>query len=305
MKLINKYLNGNVTVTLFDNGTKIQEWDDNEGAHPDYPNSMDIKITNYCNAGCSYCHEKSTINGKHADLEYLLTILKDLPKGTELAIGGGNPLDHPKLLEFLIECKTLGIIPNLTINYKHISPVYLTFKQEYVDLLNKLLNQQLIYGLGISIPDDFEDYVINQFDKKDNIVYHVIAGVNELSILSKIKESPVKKCLILGYKQYGRGETYYSEEVKDCLEDWSCNLGQYIKKIHLSFDNLSLKQLNIKQYLTDEEWDKFYCGTDGAFTMYIDAVEQKYAMNSTNPNKYDLVGDIKSIFSNINSQVII
>ena len=67
MKLLNKYLNGNVTVTLFDNGTKIQEWDDNEGVHPDYPNSMDIKITNYRNAGCSYCHEKSTINGKHAD----------------------------------------------------------------------------------------------------------------------------------------------------------------------------------------------------------------------------------------------
>lgn len=89
MKLLNKYLNGNVTVTLFDNGTKIQEWDDNEGAHPDYPNSMDIKITDYCDAGCKWCHEKSTINGKHADLEYLLEIIQDLPKGTELAIGGG------------------------------------------------------------------------------------------------------------------------------------------------------------------------------------------------------------------------
>ena len=153
--------------------------------------------------------------------------------------------------------------------------------------------------IGTELTED----LLKEYFIKDNIVYHVIAGVNELSILSKIKESPVKKCLILGYKQYGRGETYYSEEVKNCLEDWSCNLGQYIKKIHLSFDNLSLKQLNIKQYLTDEEWDKFYCGTDGAFTMYIDAVEQKYAMSSTNPNKYDLVGDIKSIFSNINSQV--
>ena len=39
--------------------------------------------------------------------------------------------------------------------------------------------------------------------------------------------------------------------------------------------------------------------------MYIDAVEQKYAMSSTNTNKYDLVGDIKSIFSNINSQIIV
>ena len=63
--------------------------------------------------------------------------------------------------------------------------------------------------------------------------------------------------------------------------------------------------MNIKQYLTDEEWNQFYCGADGSFTMYIDAIEQKYAMSSTNPNKYDLVGNIKDIFANINSQVIV
>ena len=301
MKLLNKYLNGNVTVTLFDNGTKIQEWDDNEGAHPDYPNSMDIKITNYCDRKplCMFCHEKSDLKGKHADLEYLLDILQDLPRGTEIAVGGGNTLSHPGLIPFLITCKSFGIIPNITVNYM------VLHEEKYVKLLNKLIDEVLVYGVGISIPDDFDESVINLINKKDNIVYHVIAGVNNLSILDKIKESPVKKCLILGYKDYGRGQQYRSQEVTDNLQNWADNLGQYIKKIHLSFDNLSLKQLNIKQYLTDEEWDKFYCGTDGAFTMYIDAVEQKYAMSSTNPNKYDLVGDIKSIFSNINSQVIV
>ena len=297
MKLLNKYLNGNVTVTLFDNGTKIQEWDDNEGAHPDYPNSMDIKITDYCDAGCKWCHEKSTIKGKHADLEYLLEIIQDLPKGTELAIGGGNPLSHPGLVPFLISCKSLGLIPNLTVNYFHIIAQY--------PLINKLIDNKLIYGLGLSIPDDFNESIINLINKKDNLVYHVIAGVNDLSILNKIKESPVQKCLILGYKDYGRGQQYRSQEVTNNLQNWTDNLGQYIKKIHLSFDNLALKQLNIKQYLTDEEWSRFYCGTDGAFTMYIDAIEQKYAMSSTNPNKYDLVGNIKDIFANINSQVVV
>ena len=297
MKLLNKYLNGNVTVTLFDNGTKIQEWDDNEGAHPDYPNSMDIKITDYCDVGCKWCHEKSTIKGKHADLEYLLEIIQDLPKGTELAIGGGNPLSHPGLVPFLISCKSLGLIPNLTVNYFHIVAQY--------PLINKLLDNGLIYGLGLSIPDDFNESIINLINKKDNLVYHVIAGVNDLSILDKIKESPVQKCLILGYKDYGRGEKYHSQEVTGNLQNWTDNLEQYIKKIHLSFDNLALKQLNIKQYLTDDEWSRFYCGTDGAFTMYIDAIEQKYAMSSTNPNKYDLVGNIKNIFANINSQVVV
>lgn len=296
MKLLNKYLNGNVTVTLFDNGTKIQEWDDNEGAHPDYPNSMDIKITDYCDAGCKWCHEKSTINGKHADLEYLLEIIQELPRGTELAIGGGNPLDHPGLVPFLISCKSLGLVPNLTVNYKHACRV------KYTDLINKLLDNNLIYGLGISILDNFIEYDITKFNKKDNIVYHVIAGVNDLSILDKIKNSCVQKCLILGYKNYGRGENYLSPEVVSNLSNWTDNLGQYIKKIHLSFDNLALKQLNIKQYLTEEEWNQFYCGGDGSFTMYIDAVEQKYAKSSTNSNKYEFIGNMKDIFNNIKSQ---
>ena len=101
MKLLNKYLNGNVTVSIYDDGTKIQEWSDEEKANPIYPNSMDIKITDYCDAGCKWCHEKSTINGKHADLEYLLDFLQELPKGTELAIGGVILLIIPDLFHFL------------------------------------------------------------------------------------------------------------------------------------------------------------------------------------------------------------
>ena len=301
MKLINKYLNGNVTVTLFNNGTKIQEWDDNEQPNPDYPNSMDIKITGYCDRKplCAFCHEKSDLNGKHADLEYLLDILQDLPKGTELAIGGGNPLAHPGLVPFLETCRSFGLIPNLTINYTAL------YTEKYVKLINKLIDEKLVYGVGLSIPDDFTEYFVSTINNRENVVYHVIAGVNSLSILDKIKESCVQKCLILGYKDYGRGLNYRSEEVTNNLQNWTNNLGQYIKKIHLSFDNLALKQLDIKQYLTDDEWSRFYCGTDGAFTMYINAEEKTYAMSSTNPIKFPLVGNIKDIFANINSQVVV
>lgn len=293
MKLLNKYLNGNVTVTLFDNGTKIQEWDDNEGAHPDYPNSMDIKITDYCDAGCKWCHEKSTVNGKHADLEYLLDILQDLPRGTELAIGGGNPLSHPRLVPFLETCKSMGLVPNLTVNYYHILPQY--------SLINKLLNNKLIYGLGLSIPDDFTEDTINLIERKENCVYHVIAGVNELSVLDKIKESSIKKCLILGYKDVGRGKFHHSTSTDRNLNNWIDNIGQYIRKVHLSFDNLSLKQLNIKQYLTEKDWNSFYMGDDGVFTFYIDAVTKTYSKSSTYPDKFNLKLDIKEIFEHVKS----
>ena len=107
MELLQKYKNGNVDVEIYTDGTKIQEWEgDYKDAKPEFPNSMDVKITNYCDLNCPFCHEESTTKGKHGDLNKLLEILSDLPKGVEIAIGGGNPLDHPDLMYFLYSLDT-------------------------------------------------------------------------------------------------------------------------------------------------------------------------------------------------------
>lgn len=92
MTIIKQYVNGNVNVTLYDDGTKVREW---EGVQKvEFPESIDVKITDYCLMGCKFCYEMSTRKGKHGDLETLKTKLSSLPSGIELAIGGGNPLDH-------------------------------------------------------------------------------------------------------------------------------------------------------------------------------------------------------------------
>ena len=289
MELLNKYLNGNVLVSIYEDGTKIQEWNDNETPHPEFPNSMDVKITNYCDANCKFCHEMSTTRGRHGDLDKLINILKDLPKGTELAIGGGNPLDHPDLIIFLKQCKELGLICNMTINSKHLLSSF--------SVINHLIDNKLIYGLGLSISDDFNFDFINLITNNSNVVYHVIAGVNNISILDKIKESPIKKVLILGYKEVGRGIGYYNDEVEELREEWYSKIRNYLGKIHLSFDNLAIKQLRIKRFFSPKSWKNFYMGSDGQFTMYIDAVNQEFAVSSTSTERYHLLKkDIKEMF---------
>ena len=37
----------------------------------------------------------------------------------------------------------------------------------------------------------------------------------------------------------------------------------------------------LQQHLTPKQWDEFYMGDDGKFTMYVDAVKQEYARSST------------------------
>ena len=59
----------------------------------------------------------------------------------------------------------------------------------------------------------------------------------------------------------------------------------------LSFDNLSLNQLQVRRLLTDAQWDEFYGGDDGTFTFFINLVEGYFSKNSLSEVKYP-IGDL-------------
>lgn len=273
--ILHQYQNGNVSVTILQDGTKIREYEDVPIIV--HPESIDVKITNKCDLNCPYCHENSNDNGKHANLLMLLQVLQDLPAGVELAIGGGNPLEHPQLLEFLQELKNRGLIANLTVNQNHLLP--------YLALIKSLIERDLIKGLGISIVNTDYSIIKKLQELTNNIVFHVIAGVNDINIFHDLSKLKYCKVLILGYKQFGRGNNFYSKQIQKDIDFWKRILPFFIKKIHLSFDNLALEQMNIKQYFSPEVWESLYMGDDFTFTMYIDAVNQQYAPTSRNSDR--------------------
>lgn len=265
-----KYQNGNTSVTIMHDGTKIREF---EGIPLiSHPESIDVKITDYCDMGCAYCHESSTTAGKHANLDMLLGILEDLPAGVELAIGGGNPLSHPDLVGFLQKLKERGIIANLTVNQGHLK----TFQ----DLIVFLIKDELVHGIGISITSNNFTYVKPLLELTDNVVYHLIAGVNKTDVVEKLMALGPCKILLLGYKLFGFGIKHHSYAVDAELRQWYKVLPSLIGKCTISFDNLAIEQLRVRRLLTREGWEKFYMGDDFCFTMYIDAVKQEYAPTS-------------------------
>lgn len=280
MNQIAQYQNGNTTVTIFEDGTKIREF--NESPKAEHPESIDVKISDYCDMGCKYCHESSTTNGKHADLNVLLETLSVLPAGVELAIGGGNPLAHPQLLWFLSELKVKGLIANITVNQGHLKP--------YQELLSLLIIEDLVKGVGISITNNNFKYIHPLLELSDNIVYHMIAGVNETSQIDKLiqlnqEHSKEAKILVLGYKVFGFGVEFFNQEINANVKHWRKQLPNYIGKCTLSFDNLAIEQLKVKRLFTVEGWNKFYMGDDFTFTMYIDAVKQEFAPTSRSPKE--------------------
>jgi hypothetical protein len=282
--ILHTYLNGNTTVSIHSDGTKVRSCDGEP--RPVHPESMDIKITNACDGGCAYCHEKSVPSGKHGDLDKLLDVISELPAGVELALGGGNPLSHPDLVPFLRAAKDKGLIVNLTVNQQHVFG-------KYGDILLGIVMTDLIHGLGISYSPkyDINDMTL-LLSESSNIVFHMIMGVNEVEEIDDLIAFSKKmgrdcKILVLGYKQYGRGLTFYDEAVEANKAKWYVQLAKHFHKdgVVISFDNLAIKQLKLQRYFTDDAWSKFYMGSDGEFTIYIDAVDQIYAKSSVSDNR--------------------
>lgn len=295
MGLLGRYKNGNFVTTILSDGTKIRGTKDNEFI-PAFAENMDIKLTNKCNGECAWCHEGSSINGKHGDI-LNEKFIDTLHPYQEVAIGGGDATSHPDLIPFLQKLKERKVIANMTVNQIH-------FEKKH-ELIKKLVDEKLIYGLGVSLVNPTKHFIelIKQYP---NAVIHVINGVLKPSDIKALENNNLKM-LILGYKHLRRGNEYFETEQNniEVKQQWLYeNLEDIIHKFNVvSFDNLAIEQLDVKRLLTQEEWDEFYMGDDGVMTYYIDMVECKFAQSSTSAfdKRYDLLNSVDDMFKVITS----
>lgn len=289
MKLIGEYKNGNYTVKIYDNGTKIRETEEDKFI-PAFSECCDVKITDKCDGGCAFCYEGCTANGKHGDLN--AEFLNHLHPYTELAING-NDLTHPDLLPFLKRMNEQKVIVNMTVNQKH-------FEREY-DFIKKLSKQGLIHGVGISLHKVTEEF-INLAKSIPNTVIHVINGIITPDEVEQLSNKDLKM-LILGYKKLRRGYEYYKTEENKILvnQQWMKeHIGEIVNCFEVvSFDNLAIEQLDVRRLLTDEEWEEFFMGEDSEFTFYIDLVEKKFGKNSLATERFDLMDNIDDMFNKV------
>lgn len=295
MSLIGQVRNGNYIMQLWSDGSKVR-YNDLDYFEPENVESIDLKITNRCFRGCSFCHENSTYDGKHGDILNLPFLDTMLPY-SEIAIGGGNVLLHPDLIPFLEGLKERKLIANMTVHQDDF--------MANSDFLKYLVEDKLIYGLGVSlnyVDDEFIE-VIKEFP---NAVIHIINGVVSVSELESLANNNLK-ILILGYKKFRRGKDLYNIIGYD-IEHYKSELYEALPTIvsngwfdYVSFDNLAIKQLDPKRFMSEDKWKSFYMGDDGAFTMYIDAVERKFAKSSTSTERCGLTDDIKEMFDKVRS----
>ena len=300
-----QYWNGNGYCELNKvNGTMITTVLDDEPFKADFPLNCDMNISRMCTNGCAFCYEGCTPNGKHADIKKFIndknSFLYSIHEGTELALNGNEPL-HPDLQLLLEFCKERNILANLTVQENTL----LKHKNQIEDWLN----QGLLHGIGVS-PSIYSEDMLEFCNNHPTAVIHTIVGITTPENYKYLMVYNNLKILILGYKTFGRGLNYLyhkdaHNELAELIEnmEWlQQNVKDFVKHFKVvSFDNLGIKQLNPKSFLTQKQWDEFYRGDDGSHTLYIDLVSETFAKNSIQTKEYHMpiTNDIKDMLKKV------
>ena len=291
--VIAQYKNGNADITITEDGTREIEYED--VLKLEYPLNIDIRVSTRCSFGmnpktgrafCSFCHESATTNGAECDYEELKGKLSGLPAGIELAIGGN--IISAELIDFCEWATNQGYIVNLTVNQGHVATYQLQ--------LDELISNGWIKGLGISYRRSLEkDNVPERFKRYEHTVLHVIAGIDDINDI--LNYTSYTKVLVLGEKDFGfnSGNVDLSNRGH---KDWLWWIHKMFSVFDVvSFDNLALKQLNVKRFFADDNWEVF---NQNEHSFYIDAVNKVLAPSSrssdkTNWDEYTLKDYFKKI----------
>ena len=126
-----------------------------------------------------------------------------------------------------------------------------------------------------------------------------------------MRDLGVRKILILGYKIFRRGEHLYEVDSSN-INLRGMALKKYLPDILkdkwfevVSFDNLALKQLDVKSLLSEKEWNQFYMGDDGqdgeqtSASMFVDMVERQFAKNSCSKERFDLLPTAEEMYGRL------
>lgn len=231
---------------------------------PEYPELIDLRITNRCDHGCSFCFMNSNMYEQDASMENIRYVLEELKgRKTEFSIGGGNILLYPNLDKLFNLMK--DHIINVTINVKDCETILAS--ESLTALFRTCVN-----GIGISIFDtddietvrNFTNIIRNGIYVSMHIIPEYLGFSKTKAIINKLE---FENILLLGYKTNGRGasqeyHTFTDDELESIFDS---------EKPHISCDTTFANRY--KEWLTNNyECARTITWNEGEYSMYIDAI---------------------------------
>ena len=171
----------------------------------DGPELLDLSITNYCQRCCDFCYRQSNPLGKHMQLSNIENIVKQAKEVgvLQIALGGGNPNQHPDFIEILRLIRVNGIVPSYTSNGEGLTNEILEATKKYCGAM----------ALSLYNPyNRYEDIIYRITDYGIKLNIHVILKRDTIEWLTSwLNDRPlwfnkVNAIIVLNYKPIGGSE---------------------------------------------------------------------------------------------------
>lgn len=197
-----KYRNGNVDVTIKEDGTKVREWEGEPLVI--HPETIDVKITNYCDAGCPFCFPSGT---KILMSDYTQKNIEDIKIGDEV-IGFDEYPDKTRKIH-----KT--IVTNLYSRKSELIEI-LTSDGRVITTPN---HPFLTHGHGKNLKE--YDYKRASSLKIGDSIYRIPFYPNDIKISSNYKKGYILACFIGDgtFKHYIDKHGYDAYNVRFVVKD--------------------------------------------------------------------------------------
>ena len=228
------------------------------------PELVDIKISDYCSIGCSFCYQNSGLEGKHGTLKNLSFVAKELGKAKvlEVALGGGETTEHPDFVEIVKLFHREGVVPNFTTK----KPAAIrTFWPEIGDIVGGVAYSAETPGQIVSCRKLLENHV-----PLDRINLHYVMGLQSSEGFKDYMRAASEngfRVTLLGYKTSGRGSLavhqkydWWIDSVNDLIREGNCPT--------FSIDTPLAKEFQDRIPVSK----KFFHTEEGKVSLYIDAV---------------------------------
>lgn len=242
------------------------------------PELVDLKITDACPYRCEFCYQGSTPAGSDGDRRKIGALIEALGVkhlgAFEVAIGGGEPTASDLFVDTIKACVAHYIRPNFT-----------TFAVDWLLDDAKVAAANLCGGIGVSIHSAKDwakvDKIAARVKGPQVMGQHVFGSLDQESTVKLIAAGKDKPLLLLGFKPVGFGADKKPFDLSTLFTDreYGRRLNPYDIPRRLSVDT-AFAQLHPWFLKAIEANSKSYSVTEGAFSMYVDAVTGRIGPSS-------------------------
>lgn len=235
------------------------------------PELADISISNHCTKGCDFCYRNSGNNQEWMPVKDYCQVLESMNHPQygnvfQVALGGGEPLEHPEFLPIIEETVKRGIVPNFTTNG-------LNLTESICGKIQGKVGAVALSTISVEDIDQQKLKMLQQYSVETNIHYVLSSeNIDEAIEIARGKYNQHLDCvnaiIFLTYKPAGRGTSKDVVKKSAELERFVSVIGEKgINRPRIGFDACFVPMLLSQSVVPSSLVD---CCEGGFFSVYVD-----------------------------------